>query len=129
MPILLPRQGEEGGRLICKFDHNKRSRIRRAHKSDKKRRETPYITLKEYQEKDFDVVSLDDDIAIRPVVLLHVLLPGLGRGRVEYLGSAQIFYSPWHMVDMGQGLNIKPLRYTYLASCIKPESFNFPIRY
>ena len=30
----------------------------------------------------------------RPVVLLHVLLPGLGRGRVEYLGSAQIFYSP-----------------------------------
>ena len=32
--------------------------------------------------------------AARPVVLFHVLLPGLGRGRVEYLGSAQIFYSP-----------------------------------
>ena len=30
----------------------------------------------------------------RPVVLLHVPLPGLGRERVEYLGSAQIFYSP-----------------------------------
>ena len=29
----------------------------------------------------------------RPVVLLHVILPGLGRGRVEYLSIAQIFYS------------------------------------
>ena len=28
----------------------------------------------------------------RPVVLLHVPLPGLGRERVENLGSAQIFY-------------------------------------
>ena len=33
-------------------------------------------------------------IVSRPVVLLHILLQGLGRGRVEYLGSAQIFYSP-----------------------------------
>ena len=34
------------------------------------------------------------NVVARPVVLLHVLLPGLGRERVEYLCSAQIFYSP-----------------------------------
>ena len=34
-----------------------------------------------------------------------------------------------HMVDMGQGLTIRPLRYTYWASCFKPESFTSTIRY
>ena len=34
-------------------------------------------------------------VIFRPVVLLHVPLPGLGRGRVEYLSTAQIFYSPF----------------------------------
>ena len=33
-------------------------------------------------------------IFTRPVVIFHVLLPGLGRGIVEYLSTAQIFYSP-----------------------------------
>ena len=34
-----------------------------------------------------------------------------------------------HMVGIKQGLNIKPLRYTYWASCFKPESFTSTIRY
>ena len=33
------------------------------------------------------------NVVSRPVVLFHVLLPGLGRGRVECLSTLQIFYS------------------------------------
>ena len=52
----------------------------------------PNSVVYKYSDPKIQDWSLLGMATVRPVVLLHVPLPGLGRERVEYLCSAQIFY-------------------------------------